>query len=232
MELLPTDQKGIIIMLKTLGMTVISGALLLTAGCLKKETSQTLYLAPDGSVAWVASEDNVYSDETDPGKRIAEEQQYIGPALVGTHGVAAWACAALGPQSAVRTTILRDERPFHVVTDARFRAVDRVLERVFTDMGVKTSASLVREADQIRSFGSASISSKSRSPSLRTPVSELFDLDHFRFVLTDGRFGAVTGFDVTEGNGRGVVARLAAARGEGVRRQGHIEFALQSRTTD
>ena len=183
-------------MLKRLGMTVISGALLLTAGCLQKETSHTLYLAPDGSVAWVASEGNVYSDETDPGKRIEEEQRYIGPALLGAHGVAR-GLAALGPLSAVRTTILRDERPFHVVTDARFRAVDRALERVFTEMGVKTSASLVREAD--RTILRVSLDFTKPLAERETPVSELFDLAHLRFVLTDGRFGDVTGFDVTEG---------------------------------
>ena len=67
----------------------------------------------------MTSEVNVHSDETDLGKRMAEEQQYIGPALVGTHGVAR-GLAALGPQSAVRTTVLREERPFHVVTEPVF----------------------------------------------------------------------------------------------------------------
>jgi hypothetical protein len=228
MELLPTDPKGIIIMLKTLGMTVISGALLLTAGCLKKETSQTLYLAPDGSVAWVASEDNVYSDETDLGKRIAEEQQYIGPALLGTHGVAR-ALAALSPQSAVRTTILRDERPFHVVTDARFRAVDRVLERVFTDLGVRTSASLLRDADHTALRVSLDFSQPLAER--ETPVSELFDLDHFRFVLTDGRFGAVTGFDVTEGMVAVLSPEWRQRADKASETKGTIEFTL-SWTTD
>ena len=97
----------------------------------------------------------------------------------------------------MRTTILRDERPFHVVTDARFRAVDRALERVFTEMGVKTSASLVREAD--RTILRVSLDFTRPLAERETPVSELFDLDHLRFVLTEGRFGAVTGFDVTEG---------------------------------
>jgi hypothetical protein len=184
-------------MLKRLGMTVMSGAVLLTAGCLQKETSHTLYLAPDGAVAWVTSEVNVHSDEADLGKRMAEEQRYIGPALVGTNGVAR-GLAALGPQSGVRTTVLRDERPFHVVTDTRFRAVDRVFERLFSQMGVRTSASLVHDGDQVTlrvtlDFGH-SVEAR------ETPVSELFDeIDQFRFVLTEGRFGAVTGFDVSDG---------------------------------
>ena len=215
-------------MLKKLGLTVVSGALVLIAGCLQKETSHTVYLAPDGSAQWVTSEVNVHSDETDPGKRVAEEQLYIGPALLGTHGVAR-GLAALGPQSAVRTTVLRDERPFHVVTDARFRAIDRVLERVFTEMGVKTSASLVREGDQTTLRVSLDFSKP--LVEREAPVSELFDLDHLRFVLTDGRFGAATGFDVTEG----VVATLSPEWLERAEKacdgKGTIEFTL-SWTTD
>jgi hypothetical protein len=215
-------------MLKRLGMTVISGALLLTAGCLQKETSHTLYLAPDGAAGWVTSEVNVHSDETEPGKRIAEEQQYVGRALLGAHGVAR-ALAALGPQGAVRTTVIRDERPFHVVTDARFRAVDRVLERVFTEMGVRTSASLVRQADTATLRVSLDFSKP--LDERETELSELFELDHFRFVLTDGRFGAVTGFDVTDG----IVATLSPEWLERAERacdaKGTIEFSL-SWTTD
>lgn len=64
-----------------------------------------------------------------------------------------------------------------------------------------------------------------------TPVSELFDLDHFRFVLTKGRFGAVTGFDVTEG----MVATLSPEWLERAEKacdaKGTIEFTL-SWTTD
>jgi hypothetical protein len=215
-------------MLKRMGMTVISGALLLTAGCLQKETSHTLYLAPDGSVAWVASEANVYSDETDLGKRIEEEQRYIGPALLGAHGVAR-GLAALGPQGAVRTTILRDERPFHVVTDARFRAVDRALERVFTEMGVKTSASLVREAD--RTILRVSLDFTRPLAERETPVSELFDIEHLRFVLTDGRFGAVTGFDVTEGTVATLSHDWLDRAEKACNAKGTIEFTL-SWTTD
>ena len=44
-----------------------------TTGCLRKDTTHTLYLSPDGSVRWVVDEANVYSDEDDPGKRFQEE---------------------------------------------------------------------------------------------------------------------------------------------------------------
>ena len=86
-------------MLKRLGMAVISGALLLTAGCLQKETSHTLYLRRTGrSRGWRRRPMSTRTRRT-PGKRIEEEQRYIGPALLGAHGVAR-GLAALGPQSA------------------------------------------------------------------------------------------------------------------------------------
>jgi hypothetical protein len=205
-------------------MTGMFSAFLMTAGCLQKETSHTLYLAPDGSVEWVTSEVNVHSDETDPGKRLAEEQQYIGAALVGTNDVAR-GFDALGPQSAVRTRVLRDERPFHVVTDAHFRATDRVLERLFTEMGVRTSASLVQDADQVTlrvrlDFGRP-------LDERETPVSALFDdIDHVRFVLTEGHFGAVTGFDVTEGVSAMLSSDWLERAEKACDAKGTIDFAL------
>ena len=95
----------------------------------QKETTHTLYLGPDGALTWVAAESNVHSDEADPGKRAAEDQSYIGPALLGAHPVAR-GLQALGPDTLVRTTVVREERPFHVITEARFARADRALERL------------------------------------------------------------------------------------------------------
>ena len=182
-------------MLKRVGMFLVLGSVLLT-GCLQKETTHTIYLAPDGAAAWVVSEMNVLSDEKDTGTRIEEEQRYIGAAMLGAHA-AARALAALGAQGPVRTTVLRDDRPFHVVTDARFSAIDRVLERLFLEMGIRSSASLVQDSEQtvlrVRLDFSRPLEER------QTPVSELAGaIEDFRFVLTEGRFGAVSGFEVTE----------------------------------
>ena len=59
-------------MLKRLIIGGLAAASALSAGCLQKETSHTLYLAPDGSVEWVTSEANVRSDEAEAGKRLIE----------------------------------------------------------------------------------------------------------------------------------------------------------------
>ena len=178
----------------TIGTLVIASAV--TAGCIQKETLHTLYLAPDGSVEWVVAEGNIHSDETEAGKRFMEEQAYIGPALLGTQGVAR-GLAALDPQMPVRTTVVRDQRPFLVLTSARFSSIDRVLTRLFTEMGVRTSASIQQGIDgntlRVRMDFSRPLEEH------ETAVSELGDnLEHLRIVLTEGRFGAASGFDVTD----------------------------------
>jgi hypothetical protein len=185
-------------MLKPLTVLMLTTGALLTAGCLQKETSHTLYLAPDGSVEWVTSETNVRSTDSDAAKQIAEEQSYIGEVWVRTHGVAR-GLAALGPVGVVQTTVLRDRRPFHVVTSANFAAVDRVVARLFTEMGISTSGSLVRGNGEntlrIRLDFSRQLDER------ETPVSELGDnIEHLRIVLTDGRFATVSGFHVADGS--------------------------------
>ena len=183
-------------MFRKLAMFVTSGAIVLTAGCLQKDTSHTVYLAPDGSASWHISEVNVHSDANEIEKRVTEEQLYIGPVLVGSHG-AARGLAALQPRDAVRTTVLRDERPFHVVTEARFSAVDRTIERLFTEMGIRTSASLLHGGGKTTLRVGLDFSYSQDDG--QTDVSELLDdIERLRFVLTEGRFGGVSGFDVTD----------------------------------
>src|SRR6185503_13056389 len=92
-----------------LGIAPLAAALML-AGCLQKETTHTLYLAPDGGVSWMALEKDVRSDEKDPAARRAEEEAYIASATAGTHGIGR-GLAALDPVDR-RTHVLRARRPF------------------------------------------------------------------------------------------------------------------------
>ncbi len=211
-------------MLKRLIIPALAAAVSLSAGCLQKETTHTLYLAPDGSVAWVTSEANVRSDETEISKRIGEEQVYLGAALLGTHGVAQ-GLAAINPKGGVRTTVIRDERPFHVVTAASFAAVDSVLTRVFTEMAIKTSAALTRGSDantlRVRLDFSQPLQEH------ETPVSQLMDnIEHFRIVLTEGRIGPVSGFDVTDGTSATLSDEWLDQVEKAYEAKGTIEFAL------
>jgi hypothetical protein len=184
--------------------TLVIGAVVSTAGCLQRETAHVIYLAPDGGASWMVSEVDVHSDENDLDKRLSEERQYIGPALLGAHGVAR-GLAALKPQALVRTTVLRDERPFHVVTEAHFAAIDSVISRLFTELGIPTSALLVREGSQTTLRVRMDFGRPGKEH--QTDVSELAEaIEEVRFVLTEGRFAAVEGVDVTDG----ISARLSS----------------------
>jgi len=211
-------------MLKPLTVLILITGALLTAGCLQKETSHTLYLAPDGSVEWLTSETNVRSTETDAAKQMAEEQGYIGGVWVQTHGVAR-GLAALGPVGVVQTTVVRDRRPFHVVTSANFTALDRVFVRLFTEMGISTSATLERGADdntlRVRLDFARQVEER------ETPVSELGDnIEHLRIVLTNGRFATVSGFDVVDGTSATLSAEWLDQVEKAYERKGMIEFML------
>lgn len=167
-----------------------------TAGCLRKDTTHTLYLSPDGSVRWVVDEASVYSDEEDEGKRFGEEQAYIGPALMGAHRVAQ-GLQAIGPDGLVRTTVIRDERPFHVITDAPYTRIDRALDRLFAEAGIKATVSRETDGDwerlRIRLDFSQEVAERD------TPVLSLLeDFENLRFALTSGQFAPGGGLDVQD----------------------------------
>ena len=168
----------------------------LAAGCLQREATHTLYLTPEGGVGWVAVEANVYSDEADPGKRASEEQAFIGPALLGAHRVAL-GLHALEPASLVRTTVVRDDRPFHVITEARFARVDAMLERLLVESGLPARVTLTPEEGRttlrIRfDFSRAFVERDTAASAL------LEDFDHFVFVVPEGSFIAGGGFEVPD----------------------------------
>lgn len=184
-------------MLRTAHLSIVLAAAL-AAGCLQREVTHTLYLTPEGGVSWVAVEANVYSDEADPGKRASEEQAFIGPALLGAHRVAR-GLHALEPASLVRTTVVRDDRPFHVITEARFARVDAMLERLLVDSGLPARVTLTHEEDRttlhIRFDFSRRVVERDTSASAL-----LEDLDRIVFVLPEGSFIAGGGFDVPDRN--------------------------------
>src|SRR5688572_23509213 len=183
-------------MLKTRHLAVVLAGTLAAGGCLQKQTTHTLYLSPDGRVAWVAVEANVHSDEGDPGKRAAEEQAFIGPALLGSHR-SALGLRALGPESLVRTTVVREERPFHVITEATFARIDTILERLLVESGFPARVTLANGDDRTR----LRIQFDFSRPVVErdTPAAALFEeIEHFVFVLTEGTFIAGGGFEVPD----------------------------------
>jgi hypothetical protein len=199
-------------------------AVLAPAACLQKETTHTLYLSPDGSLRWTVDESNVHSDEADAGARYAEEQAYIGPALIGSHRAAA-GLQAIGPAGAVTTTVIRDERPFHVITDARFLCADRVFARLFDQSGVRGSAAL-EEADDRHRLRIRLDFSREIGEQNGPAAALLEDFENFRFVLTEGHFVAGGGFDVADRT-RAVISReWMEAMEDALAAKGQIELVL------
>ena len=206
-------------MLRIRSFAVVFGLAVATSGCLQKEVTHTFYLGPDGGLTWMAAESNVQSDEADPGKRAAEEQAYIGPALLGSHR-AALGLQALGPDTLVRTTVVREERPFHVITEARFARIDTTLERLLVGSGVPARVTLSTEAERtsFRIHFDFSRTVVERD----TPAAALLeDIEHFVFVLQEGTFIGGGGFEVPDRTH----ARLAPATFDA------IEQAMAARRT-
>ena len=210
-----------------LNRAIVAGVLtaaLLTTGCLQKEAIHTLYLSPDGAVRWTVEESTVYSDESDEGKRFAEDQAFIGPALIGTH-TAAQALQALGADGLVRTVVVRDERPFHVVTEGRFFRVERVFERLFKEVGLKAVVKL--EQDGQRSTLRVRLDFAKAAEERDGPVVRMLEeLDDLRFMLGEGRFVAGGGFDVPDRVRAAVSREWLAAAGKAIETGAQIELAL------
>lgn len=183
--------------MKRTGLLVLLLGGVAMAGCLKKESTHTLYLSPSGTVDWVVVEANVHSDEEDAGKRFAEEQAYLGPALTGRHP-AVDAMRALGALGPIGTTVVRDERPFHVITQARLPRIDAVVDRLLHELGIKGRASYTT-SDGVSTLVvwfdfSQDIDDKG------SPVARLFEeSSHVMLVLSDGRFDESAAFDVADG---------------------------------
>lgn len=182
---------------------------LMVAGCLQKETTHTLYLSPDGAVAWTVFEKDVRSDESDAARRRAEEGEYLAAASAGSHGIGR-GLAALAPLS-VHTRVLRARRPFTVVTEGEFSRLDEALERMLGELRVPGYAHLTH--DGVRTtlvihvdVPSGDDTGENGEPGAVTGLLE--DLDHYRIVLTDGRFVAATGFTLVDDGAAAVLAMI------------------------
>ena len=184
-------------MRKRLGIIVLAAAS--ATGCLQKDTTHTLYLSPDGRLSWLAIEQDVRSDAADPVRGLAEEEGYIVAAAGSVHGVGR-GLAALDP-TRLRTRLIRNERPFIVVTDAEFGSLEFVVQRLLVQLRTPGDVSVTgeRASTTLRVRVDAFAANASDGP--ETDVVELAeDLDRYRIALTAGRFTSATGFALTEGN--------------------------------
>lgn len=171
-----------------------AAVLALTAGCLKKETTHTIYISPDNSVRWMAEESDVVSDLSEPRARDAEEREYTLPALMGAHSMAL-ALQMVAPDAPVQTIVVRDERPFHVITGARSGRIDYMLARLFSEAGLPAAVELTDSAGEVR-LGIGFDFSLPFQPR-DTPATLLAeDFGSVQFVLTDGWFVEGGGLEI------------------------------------
>ncbi|MHC4698117.1 MAG: hypothetical protein ACYTFA_15395 [Planctomycetota bacterium] len=201
--------------MKTITAAMFAAALLL-AGCdedMRKDTSHTFYLDPDGAVTWMVLEKDIRSVAEDLQERREGEEELLAARRSGHH-VIADALAMLDPLW-VETRILREERPYMAATEARFASVDEVVQ-VFMDLSnAPVTAELRREDNQARLMILCDLEAP-EDPEQEDGVEndddegELLmalvdDAEDYRLVLTDGEFTDTRGFRVEE---RGTVAIL------------------------
>lgn len=194
-----------------------------STGCLVKETTHRVYLSPSGSVDWLVLEESVRSDDNDSAKRSNEERAWLDSVAAGTHSIAE-GLRRLGPED-LSTRLLRPARPYMALTGARFARADRVIGRMFEELGLRGEATFGARGQYATLSVSLDLSSlDDPGPDAESPATSLLeDLDRYRFVLTEGRFVDAIGFDILE---NGSAATLQAVRSETLEAGGVLKLRL------
>jgi hypothetical protein len=177
--------------------SVVVVALLSTA-CLIKDTRQTWYLEPDGSVVWVVDEKDVRSDARAEPDREQEEAQYWLSVQQEWHPIANGLRELSGQKP--RVTVLRARAPFHVRTEGRFANLEVLGQRLIAAIG-GTGTSLMRAENGVTEWTltvrDPSAAGTSVEPS--EGVSELLGtLEHLTVFLIRGRFESAEGFVLSD----------------------------------
>jgi hypothetical protein len=115
------------------GMMMVGLALGLV-GCLQSDTRSTIYLKQDGSIDWMVLESNVRSDESASAKRVGEEADYLNAVASDRHP-AADSFRTLGALQ-VRTSLIRDVRPYATRVEGDFDSLTGVIHRGLAACGI------------------------------------------------------------------------------------------------
>ena len=176
--------------------TLLLGLLPL-AGCLIGERSQVLHLEADGSVTWIAHERAVRSDAGAPADRDREEAGYLDEARAEQQAVAR-GLAKLAPRS-LRATLLRDERPFQVMTEARFPALQPLLQRLLDGAGIVGSATVERDGPETHLTLTLLLADEDGEGEADEDLAGLLgDFERMQFALARGKFVDATGFAISD----------------------------------
>jgi len=212
-------------------LSLTMAAALISAACLQKDTTSTIYLHQDGSFDWVILEQNVRSDGQDEASRLSEEAGYVDGISRGDNGVVD-SLLALGGQD-VRVRWLRSRRPYAAMVDARFDSLAGMFDRVLASCGIPYDSRLT-ESDGVVTWTlwtDVGIDGARLTHEALEACGEGLDgldeaLDTLRIVLESGAFTGATGFTLA---GSIVAVFDEAAVEERVKTTGVIELSLSWR---
>ncbi|HKW02995.1 MAG TPA: hypothetical protein VJN96_24430 [Vicinamibacterales bacterium] len=171
--------------------------LLVTTGCLIKDTTETWYLGPAGSVTWVVTESDVRSDAQAAVDRQNEETTFRLAVERQDHPVAR-AFKALGFTD-VRTAVLRRDAPFAVRTEARGLPIGELGLRILQRSGLMGNSTLARDGNTwVWNFTARDPHAPDVTAAVDEDVAALVnDLGQLKVVLIDGRFENASGFELS-----------------------------------
>ncbi|MCP3981950.1 MAG: hypothetical protein GY716_21820 [bacterium] len=180
-------------------------ACLALGGCLRKETTHTLYLDPDGSLHWSVLERDVRSDEKDLADRIAEEQEWLQAASAGAHPVAE-ALRLLGARR-VDAHMVRSERPYAAWTEGWFSTLEQPARRFLEELQLSGDARLTVDGETTTFRLQLDSTEPGSGVDEESPLIALIeDAEHYRVVLTSGRFVEAEGFELDDADTVAVLA--------------------------
>ncbi len=178
-----------------IGWAWVVTATLTAPGCLVKDVTQTVYLEPSGAVTWVVLEKDVRSDGHTAQDRAHEEADYFDAVATGQHPVAL-AFSRLDP-TRLRTAILRAERPYTVLTEARFAGLEQLMGLFASKLGTRATSTLERHKGGVT--WTLTVYDDSNSWGEDEAVNALTDFfDGGRFVLVTGQFTSAVGLELSD----------------------------------
>lgn len=185
-------------MLRHAMLALVVAVALPTAACLVGERSHTLYLDPDGSFTWTAVERHIRSDAENAADRDREEAEFLAQARASEQPIAR-GLRKLEP-TALKTDVVRDTRPFAVVSEARYASIEAAFQRVLDGLALPGRAEIARKDGVVRltvTIEPANFDPES-AESDDDVVALVGDFENTRIILTRGRFLEATGFKLTD----------------------------------
>ena len=194
---------------------------LLQGGCdedMRKDTTHTFYLDPDGAVTWMVLEKDIHSVAEDLQERRQGEETLLAERRSGQYDIAR-GLEVLDPIW-IETKILREERPYMVTTEARFASIDQMLQSFMDPSGGRITVDLRLDGNRVRllvmyDFDAPEDSERDEGfeGESEALLALLADAEDYRVVLTNGKFIGARGFRIEE---KGSVAILLEQSDEDV----------------